>query len=50
MWIDNFLKSMGLSYTTRHHMAERVRRTDWRFLGAVIALFGSLGAIIFVIA
>ena len=46
MLIDNLLKSMGLSYTTRHHLGERVRRIDWRFLAAVIVFLAGLIALL----
>ena len=35
---DRLLRTMGLSYTSRHHLRQRARQTDWLFLAAVLAM------------
>ena len=35
--LDRLLRTMGLSYTSRHHLRQRARQTDWIFLAAVLA-------------
>ena len=48
--LDKLLKTMGLSYTTRYHLRERFRRTDWLFLVAVAALILGAGFVLFLLA
>jgi hypothetical protein len=43
MVIDRILRSLGLSYTTRHHLGRTVKGTDWGFLAAVLLLLGVIG-------
>ena len=44
--IDRLLKSMGMSYTARHHLKARVKGIDWLFMAAILLVLAGAVAVV----